>query len=157
MSLLKKILKQKEPEPVFSQERAIPKKDIRSVQTFTNSKSFKGFRKAKLNEYGLDGIDLNHDYFYKTSKFDFTNSAVQLMVVKANNNEGKCIRVVVDGRFMGNVYRSKDADLFDNIVNKKVDKVHFHVEYAEDKGKLLASAGALLVHWPNMGPRVTIE
>lgn len=148
-----------DPEPQLTQERALPKKDIYSTQTFTQSKSFKGFRREKLSTFGLDGVELNHKYFREQYNDDFTNSAIQLMVVKARNDEGKCVRVVVDGRFMGNLYRSeRTAESFDMIVAKKIDKAHFRVEtayYAD--GSLMGYNTYIMVHWPGIGPRVTIK
>jgi len=160
MSLLNKIFnsKKSDPEPVLTQERVIPKKDILSVQTFTHSRGFKGFRRVKLSTYGLDGVELNHRYLYKKNKFDFDNSAIQLMTVKATNETGTCIRVVIEGRFVGNIYKNeRNAEIFDNIVDKNIDKVHAHVEYAEDDKGLLAYDTYIMVHWPNMGPKITIK
>lgn len=149
MSLLKKIAKRfdQSKEPELSYERQLPKKDIISVQTFTHSKAFKGFRREKISTYGLDGVERNHRHFAELGN-DFANSAIQLMVVKANTETGNCIRIVVDGLFMGNMYRNpRNAESYDRIVAKEIDKVHFHVE----------GDTYIMLHWPGIGPRVTVQ
>ena len=112
MSLFNRF-KKNQPVTEYTEERTIPKKDIISVQTFTQAKSFRGFRRVRISTYGLDGVEKNFAYF-REKEFDFTNAAVQIMTVKANNDFGKCLRIVVDGRFIGNVYRSdSNAEAFD--------------------------------------------
>jgi len=141
------------PEAALSDERDIPKSNIKSVQTFTQSRSFKGFRRERITTHNLDGVEKNTLYF-KARDYDFTNSAIQLMVVKANTDEGICIRIVVDGRFMGNMYRNeRNAETFDNIVARNIDKAHFRIEEATGSSTI----SNLFVHWPGIGPRVTVE
>lgn len=144
-----------ETEPALTQERVIPKTDILSVQTFTQSRGFKGYRRERVSIRHLDGVELNLMHFAEAG-FDFTNSAIQLMVVKANNEIGICIRVVVDGRFIGNMYRSeRNAETFDNIVAKNIDKVHIRVEPMTDD--IQNYDVWLFAHWKGIAPRVTIE
>lgn len=149
-----------DPEPVLSQERPLPKKDIISVQTFTQSKNFRGFRREKVSGQSLDGVELNHKYFREEREDNFDNSAIQLMIVKANNDYGKCIRVVVDGRFMGNIYRRDNGstEVFDAIEAKLIDKVHFQVDTSyHDDGSLMGYSTYIMVHWPNMPPKIKVS
>ena len=55
----------------YTEERTIPKKDIISVQTFTQAKSFRGFRRVRISTNGLDGVEKNFAYF-REKDFDFT-------------------------------------------------------------------------------------
>ncbi len=146
------------PKPQLSEERIIPKKDIVSVQTFTQSKSFRGFRRIKISTYNLDGVEKNLAYFRERG-FDFANSAVQVMVVKANNEEGKCLRIVVDGKFIGNVYKnSSNSEAFEMAVAKKLDKVYVLIEdVILDDGKYYGTETYILLHWPNIGPKVKVS
>ena len=146
------------PQPQLSEERIIPKKDIISVQTFTQAKAFRGFRRIKISTNNLDGVEKNLAYF-RDRGFDFANSAVQVMVVKANNEEGKCLRIVVDGKFVGNVYKSgSNSEAFDMAVDKKIDKVYMLIEdVILDDGKYYGTRAYILLHWPNMAPKVKVS
>ena len=148
----------KKAQPVkYTEERTIPKKDIISVQTFTQAKSFRDFRRVRISTNGLDGVEKNFAYF-REKKFDFTNAAVQIMTVKANNDFGKCLRIVVDGRLIGNVYRSdSNAEAFDVALDKKVDKVYVRIEEKIIDGVNYGSSSYLMLHWPNMGPKVSVN
>lgn len=145
-------------QPQLSEERIIPKKDIISVQTFTQAKSFRGFRRINISTYMLDGVEKNLAYFRERG-FDFANSAVQVMVVKAKNDEGKCLRIVIDGKFIGNVYKnSSNSEAFEMAVAKKLDKVHVLIEdVILDDGKYYGTETYILLHWPNIGPKVKVS
>lgn len=146
-----------EPAPAKSEERVIPKSDIKYVYTFTQAKSFRGFRRVGISFYGLDGVDKNLTYFGERD-YDFTNSAVQIMIVKANNDVGVCLRIVVDGKFIGNVYKnSSNAEAFDAALDKKLDKAYVKIEDTVIDGKYYGTEAFIMLHWPDMGPRVKIE
>ena len=144
------------PAPVLSDERVIPKKDIISVQTFTQAKSFRGFRRVRISASGLDGVEKNQIYFRERG-FDFTNSAVQVMVVKANNDLGMCLRIVADGKFLGNVYKNDgNSEAFDKAIDKKIDKVYVKLEDKIIDGQLYGTESFIMVHWPNIAPKVKV-
>lgn len=117
------------PQPALSVQRELPPSDILKVMTFTQAKSFRGFKRGFVKSFGLDGTALNLAYF-RSKGFDFTNSAIQVMLVKANNDYGKCVRVVVDGRFLGNVYRDDgfNKEWFDHVEEGTVDKAYIKIE-----------------------------
>ena len=151
--------KKSDPVPELTDERIIPKKDILSVQTFTQSKTFRGYRRVRISTNGLDGVEKNQIYFRERG-FDFTNSAVQLMTVKANNDFGKCLRIVVDGRFLGNIYRSGANDeAFDKVLDKAVDKVYVKLEDTIIDGQYYGTESYIMMHWPGIAPKlkVTVE
>ena len=145
-----------DPEPVLSDERPLSKKDIFSIQTFTQAKSFKGFRRVTISTDNLDGVEKNMAFF-RSRDFDFTNCAVQVMVVKARNDEGKCLRIVADGRFLGNVYKNiSNYEAFDMAVNQKLDKVYLKYEDAVIDGKLYGTNTYIMFHWPNIAPKIKV-
>lgn len=116
------------PQPALSVQRELPKSDIIKVLTFTQAKQFRGFKREFVKSFGLDGTALNLAYF-REKGFDFTNSAIQVMLVKANNDYGKCVRLVVDGRFLGNVYRDDaNAEWFGHVEDGSADKAFVKIE-----------------------------
>lgn len=152
--------KKKEPAPVpepIPLDFKPPKKDILSVQTFTQSKGFKGFRRARVS-MGTSNVVWNNINYFRDNGYDFTNSAVQVLEIKSDIDPGVQLKVVVDGRFLGNIYwSSKNAEVFDAITNKKIDKVYIKIEDTFLDGKYYGTEAFLMLHWPNMGPKVKIS
>lgn len=157
MALLKLFKKATDPYPGLSHERKIPYTDIISTQAFIQAKSFKGYRRGKISSYGLDGVERNERYFCDNGA-DLTGSRIDLLVVKANNDAKKCIRILVDGRFLGNIYRNDmNREYFNKIVKQQIDGAYVKLDTVEIDGQIQVTGSYLMVHWPGMGPRVTIE
>lgn len=151
--------KKKEPAPApepIPLDYKVPKKDIKSVQTFTQSKGFKGFRRVRVSMGTSDVVWHNIDYF-RDNGYDFTNSAVQLQAIKSDIEPGVYLKVVVDGRYLGNIYHSsKNGEAFDAVTDKKVDKVYVKIEDTVIDGKYYGTETFLMLHWPNMGPKISV-
>lgn len=157
MALMKLFKKAADPYPGLSHERKIPYTDIISTQAFIQAKSFRGYRREKISSYGLDGVERNERYFCDNDP-DLTGSRIDLMVVKANNDAKKCIRVVVDGKFLGNIYRNDvNREYFNKIVKQQIDGAYVRLDTVTLDGRIQVASSYLMVHWPGIGPRVTIE
>lgn len=151
--------KKKEPAPApepIPLDYPTPKKDIKCALTFTQNKSFKGFRRARVSMGTSEVVWNNIDYF-RDCGYDFTNRAVQVLVLRSDTDPGVQLKVLVDGRYLGNVYQSnKNAEIFDAVTSKKVDKVHIKVEDTVIDGKYYGTETFLMFHWPDMGPKVNV-
>lgn len=148
--------KARAPAPELPLDFKVPKKDIIFVQTFTQSKNFKGFRRVRVSMGTSDVVEHNIDYF-RDNGYDFTNSAVQIQTIKSDLDPGVLLKVVVDGRFLGNIYRGKgNAEAFDAVTDKKIDKVYVKIEDAFIDGKYYGTETYIMLHWPNMGPKVYV-
>ena len=151
--------KKKEPAPApepIPLDYPTPKKDIKFALTFTQNKSFKGFRRARVSMGTSEVVWNNIDYF-RDNGYDFTNRAVQVLVIRSDTDPGVQLKVLVDGRYLGNVYQSnKNAEIFDAVTSKKVDKVHIKVEDTVIDGKYYGTETFLMFHWPDMGPKVSV-
>lgn len=151
--------KKKEPAPAPKQiplDYKTPKKDIKSVHTFTQSKGFKGFRRVRVS-MGTSDVVWNNIEYFRDNGFDLTNSAVQVLVIRSDMEPGVQLKVLVDGRFLGNIYRyEKNAEAFDAVIDKNVDKVYVKIEDTVIDGKYYGTETFLMVHWPNMGPKVYV-
>lgn len=157
MSLIKLFKKTTDPYPGLSHERKIPYTDVISTQAFIQAESFRGYRREKISSYGLDGVERNERYFCDNGA-DLTGSRIDLMVVKANNDAKKCIRILVDGRFLGNIYRNDmNREYFNKIVKQQIDGAYVKLDTVEIDGQIQLVSSYLMVHWPGIGPRVTIE
>lgn len=151
--------KKKEPAPApkpIPLDYKTPKKDIKSVHTFTQSKGFKGFRRVRVS-MGTSDVVWNNIEYFRDNGFDLTNSAVQVLVLKSDMEPGVQLKVLVDGRFLGNIYRYKtNAEAFDAVIDKNVDKAYVKIEDTVIDGKYYGTETFLMVHWPNMGPKVYV-
>ena len=157
MALMKLFKKAADPYPGLSHERKIPYTDIISTQAFIQAKSFRGYRREKISSYGLDGVERNERYFCDNGA-DLTGSRIDLMVVKADNDIKKCIRILVDGKFLGNIYRSDtNREYFNKIVKQQIDGAYVKLDTVTIDGRTQVASSYLMVHWPGIGPRVTIE
>lgn len=152
--------KKKAPAPAPKQiplDYKVPKKDIKSVQTFTQSNGFKGFRRVRVSMGTSDAVEHNIDYF-RENGYDFANRAVQIMAIVSDMDPGVYLKVVVDGRYLGNIYRSKsNAEAFDAVTDKKVDKVHIKIEDTFIDGKYYGSEEFIMLHWPDMKPKAATK
>ena len=157
MSLMKLFKKTTDPYPGLSHERKIPYTDVISTQAFIQAKSFRGYRREKISSYGLDGVERNERYFCDNGA-DLTGSRIDLLVVKADNDIKKCIRILVDGKFIGNIYRSDtNREYFNKIVKQQIDGAYVKLDTVTIDGRTQVVSSYLMVHWPGIGPRVTIE
>lgn len=157
MALMKLFKKAADPYPGLSHERKIPYTDIISTQAFIQAKSFRGYRREKISSYGLDGVERNERYLCDNGA-DLTGCRIDLLVVKANNDAKKCIRILVDGKFIGNIYRSDtNREYFNKIVKQQIDGAYVKLDTVEIDGQIQLVSSYLMVHWPGIGPRVTIE
>ena len=151
--------KKKEPAPApepIPLDYKTPKKDIKSVQTFTQANGFKGFRRVRIS-MGTSDVVWNNIEYFRDNGFDFTNSAVQVLVIRSDMEPGVQLKVLVDGRFLGNIYRyEKNAEAFDAVIDKNVDKVYVKIEDTVIDGKYYGTETFLMIHWPNMGPKVYV-
>lgn len=151
--------KKKEPAPApepIPLDYKTPKKDIISAQTFTQAKGFNGFRRVRVS-MGTSDVVWNNIEYFRDNGFDLTNSAVQVLVIKSDMDPGVQLKVLVDGRFLGNIYWSnKNAEVFDAITDKKADKVYIKIEDTVIDGKYYGTETFLMVHWPNMGPKINV-
>ena len=144
-----------DPEPIPLDYKT-PKKDIISVQTFTQSKGFKGFRRVRVS-MGTSKVVWNNIEYFRDNGYDFANSAVQVLAIKSETDPAALLKILVDGRFLGNVYRNnKNAEAFDAIMDKKADKVYVKIEDTVKDGKYYGTETFIMIHWPDMGPKVKV-
>lgn len=143
--------KKKEPAPApksLPLDFKVPKKDIKFIQIFPQSESSDGFCRARVSPGSSDLVERNTDYFRKRG---FEGSSIQLMTVRSDMDPGIHLRVIVDGRYLGNIYNGKfNAEPFAALTSRKVDRVHMEVVDTAVDGKYYGSECFAMVHWPDM-------
>lgn len=102
-------------------------------KTFTQSGSFKGFRRIKLTTYGEDLVQDTLAYFAQ-SRYNFKGCTIKLESLSITGTfTDRLLRVVnvfVDGKRIGCVYDNGTSQ-YDLLANSEYDKVHLRVEDGE--------------------------
>jgi len=157
MALMKLFKKISDPYPDLSHERQIPQSDIVSVQAFIQAKTFRGYRREPISTYGLDGVERNICILRDQQNFDLTGSRIDIMTVKMANKR-KCLRILVDGKFIGNIYKNDmNTEYFDKAVKQKIDGAYVKIDTVMFEGRKEATKLYLMLHWPGIGPRVDVD
>ena len=102
-------------------------------KTFTQSGSFRGFRRIKLTTYGEDLVQDTLAYFAQ-SGYNFKGCTIKLESLSITGTfTDRLLRVVnvfVDGKRIGCVYDNGTSQ-YDLLANSEYDKVHLRVEDGE--------------------------
>ena len=134
-----------------------PVHEVVTSITLTQSKAFRGYRRLKISSRNSDIIENNEKYF-KQCDWDFSNRTVQLMVEKIPDVNDVRVLIIVDGRFLGNLYRNdRNAEAIDKIVSGEVDGVFIKYDEKIIDGESYGSEAFVFLHWPDMGVKVSVK
>lgn len=151
--------KKKKDAPISKQARPMAKK-LWSKE-FTQSSTFKGYRRIKLSRFRSDEVDATINGL-KRIKYDLKGRTIRLDLYESTErfNEYKEIRVYIDGYLIGSVFNS-DETQFSMLTDYEYDKVHLRVEdSAPDQfyDNIVTARAYLFVHYPAVAPvKITIE
>lgn len=95
---------------------------------FTQSGTFKGYRKIKLSRYYHEEIDKNVSYFEKHN-YDMKGRTIQLICTRFDKKrkDGCRIDLRVDGKLLGTVWQD-DEQQWPMLTEYDFDKVHVRIE-----------------------------
>lgn len=130
-------------------------------KAFTQSGTFKGYRKIRLSRYRSDEVDATINGLKKI-KYDLKGRTIRLDLMESVDpyNRYKEIKVFVDGYLIGSVFNS-DESSFSMLTDYDYDKVHLRVEdSAPDQfyENIVTAKAFLFVHYPAEAPiKVTVE
>lgn len=96
-------------------------------KTFTQSGSFRGFRRIRLSRYFHEEIDKNVSYFGKQN-YDMKGRTIQLTCIRfdSNRKDGCRIDLRVDGMLLGSVWQNDEQ--WSMLTESDFDKVHVRIE-----------------------------
>lgn len=129
--------------------------------TYTQSDSFRGFRKVRLSGYYRDEIQTSLNAL-KEQGYDLKGCKVRLDRIRSNEqyNEYEVIKVYVSGKLIGSVFNS-DEQAFSMLTDYEIDKVHVRIEDScpdEIFENVVTARAYLFVHYPADAPiKITVE
>lgn len=145
--------KKKKPVPAPKEEKPAYRKLW--TKEFTQSSTFRGYRKIKLSRYWADEVDQTINTL-KKAKYDFKGRTIRLENVQSTNqyNKHKVVKVYIDDMLIGSVF-SSDEQYYPMLTEYKYDKVHVRIEDSAPndffEGVVTAKA-YLFVHYPGEAP-----
>ena len=154
MSLLFGKKKKKAPAPSKGPEVLWQKK-------FTQSGSFKGYRRIRLSRYYHEEIDKSVSYFEKRD-YDLTGRTIQLICTRFDKSrkDGRRIDVRVDGKLLGTVWQS-DEEQWPMLTQYDYDKAYVRIEDTWPgctDPTIVHTKVYLFVHYPTDEPiKITVE
>ena len=129
---------------------------------FTQSGTYKGYRKIKLSRYYHEEIDKSMAYFAKRD-YDMAGRTVQLICTRFDKmrKDGSRIDVRVDGKLLGTVWQSNDEQ-WSMLTEYAFDKVYVRVDDTwpdcPPDSPIVHTAAYLFVHYPDEAPiKITVE
>ena len=149
--------KQTAPQP----KRSAPSPRLVWSRSFTQSGTFKGYRRIRLSRYRSEEVDATIDGL-KRIGYDIKGRTIRLDLYESVDpyNKYKEIRVYVDGYLIGSVFDS-DGQQFSMLTDYEYDKVHLRVEDSSpDKSyeHIVTAKAYLFVHYPAVAPvKITVE
>lgn len=142
----KTVADQKPPAPKYE----IPPFSLWNKYSFEQSNSFRGCKRFQLRlSYARPICEANVDKFRQRG-FDLKGSHVDLLHGMINDaNQFEAIVVVVDGLQIGSLWRSdKYDDVFQALVDKRIEKVHIRIEdVVLDDGTEAGTAVYMYLKW----------
>lgn len=154
MALLFGKKKKKAPAPSKGPEVLWQKK-------FTQSGSFKGYRRIRLSRYYHEEIDKSVSYFEKRN-YDLTGRTIQLICTRFDKKrkDGSRIDVRVDGKLLGTVWAS-DEEQWPMLTQYDYDKAYVRIEdtwLGCTDPTIVHTKVYLFVHYPDEAPiKITVE
>lgn len=138
-----------------SAKSAKPKRETLWSLTYTQSSSFKGFRKIRLSRYYDEAVDKTI-YKLKKQSYNMDNRKIRLECIQSNEqyNKYKVIQVYVDNMLIGSVFNS-DKEIFSMLTDYEIDKVHVRIEDScpdEFIDNVVTARAYLMVHYPADAP-----
>lgn len=130
--------KKQEPAPAPKVES-----EVLWSKTFTQSDSFRGYRRIRLSRYFHEEIDKNIVYF-RDRDYDLKGRTIQLTCTRfdGTRKDGCRIDVRADAKLLGTVWQS-DEQQWPMLTEYDFDKVHVRIEDAKVH---------LFVHYPAEAP-----
>lgn len=116
------------------------------LKEFTQSGTFKGYRRAKLTTYNVDHVQETLAYFAQKG-YDFKGCKITLegLAIEGIFADGlmRVVNVFVDDMLIGCVYDNPGSDRYSMLTEYEYDKVYLLVENSEVY---------LFVHYPGVAP-----
>lgn len=137
-----------EPEIIWSKE-------------FTQSGTFKGYRRIRLSRYFHEEIDKSVAYFEKHD-YDMKNRTIRLDCVRFDRKrpDGCRIDLRVDGRLLGSVWQD-DAQQWSMLTECGFDRLHVRIEDTWrgcTDPRIVHTKVWLFVHYPADAPvKISVE
>lgn len=128
---------------------------------FTQSGSFKGYRRIRLSRYYHEEIDKSVSYFEKRN-YDLTGRTIQLICTRFDKKrkDGSRIDVRVDGKLLGTVWAS-DEEQWPMLTQYDYDKAYVRIEDTWPgctDPTIVHTKVYLFVHYPADEPiKITVE
>ena len=129
---------------------------------FTQSGTYKGYRRIRLSRYYHEEIDKSMAYFAKRD-YDMTGRTVQLICTRFDKSrkDGRRIDVRVDGKLLGTVWQS-DEEQWPMLAQYDFDKVYVRVDDTwpdcPPDSPIVHTKAYLFVHYPDEAPiKITVE
>ena len=106
------------------------KKTVHASKSFTQSESFKGFKRHKLTTYKEFEV-ADTLFYFKSSGYNFDGCEIKIeyATIKADMNVFDAVNVYVNGMRIGCRYTSHSK--FEDLARMDYDKVHLMVEDGE--------------------------
>lgn len=97
-------------------------------KSYTQSGTFKGYRRIKLSRYFHEVIDENLAFFEQQG-YDMKGRTIQLTCLRFDKerSDGCSINVYVDDMLVGSVWQS-DERSWQMLTENKIDKAHVRIE-----------------------------
>jgi len=136
-----------------------PTRKLLWSKTYTQSSSFKGYRKIMLSRYYSDSVDATISKL-KKKKYDLAGSKIKLENIKSLDkyNNYQVVNVYINGMLIGSVFNS-DKQGYEKLTKNKIDKVHLLIEDSApdfESPYVVTAKAYLLVHFADDDP-LTID
>jgi len=141
-----------------------PKKgpEVLWIKEFTQSGTYKGYRRIKLSRYFNEEVDKSMAYFVKHD-YDMKGRTVQLTctLFDKSRKDGRRIDVRVDGKLLGTVWQSDDQQ-WPMLTEYNFDKVYVRVDDTwpdcPPDSPVVHTTAYLFIHYPDKAPiKVNVE
>lgn len=109
------------PEP-----KSVP--EILWTKSFTQSGTFKGYRRINLSRYFHEEVDKSIGYFEKQG-YNLKGSTVQLTCIRFDKgrDDGCRVDIYVNEKLLGTIWQS-DQQAWSMLTENEIDKVHVRIE-----------------------------
>lgn len=128
---------------------------------FTQSSSFKGFRRIRLSRYWSDEIDKTIDTL-KRAKYDLKGRTIRLDHVESTgpNYKHREVKVYIDNMLIGSVFESDEIH-YPMLTQYEYDKAHIRIEDSVPDQffeNVVTAKAYLFVHYPDKAPiKIKVE
>lgn len=125
------------------------------TKTFTQSGTFRGYRRIRPSRYFHEKIDKSIAYFEK-SDYSMKGRTIQLTCLQFDKHrpDGHCIDIFADGLLLGTVWQS-DEEQWSMLTEYEYDKVYLKIEDTWPgctDPRIVHTKVYLFAHYPGVAP-----